>query len=120
MNVGTVAAVSDPTIKAWSASTGYSFKYFETLKAALKFFESGGAEAVLAERTDLQPLIKASGGRLAVIAPRDRLRPGVAMALRSEDTDLRFTFEDRIYDMEKDGSMNALTKKWFGIDASEW
>lgn len=119
-NVGTVATVSDPEVRAWSTSTGYTFRYFATLGDALKFYRRGEAQAILAERAALQPVIGASGGRLAVIVPRDRLRRGVTMALRSEDADLRFDIEDRIYDMVQDGSLNALTRSWFGVDASAW
>lgn len=120
VNVLNVATISDPAIETIVASTGYIFEVYPTLEEALKTIENGGAEAVLGERENLVPLVEASGGRFAVINHQDTLRPGVVMALRSEDIDLRFSFEDRIYDMTQDGSLNALTKEWFGIDAAVW
>ena len=42
------------------------------------------------------------------------------MALRADDIDLRFAFEDQIFEMSQDGSLNALTETWFGVDAARW
>ena len=75
---------------------------------------------MIGERERLAPLVEAARGRIVVLAKNDRLRPGVTMALRSDDIDRRFNFEDRIYDMTQDGSLNALTRDWFGIDAAAW
>lgn len=42
------------------------------------------------------------------------------MALHADNFELRFTFEDLIYEMTQDGSLDVLTKEWFGIDAVTW
>lgn len=119
-NVKTVATISDPAIEVWRGTTGYTILYFSTLEEALKAVERGDAEIAVGEHEDIAPLVEATEGRLEVVNPERHLRPGVAMALREEDADLRFTFEDLIYDMSQDDSLNVLTKEWFGSDAVQW
>ncbi|MFD1196696.1 transporter substrate-binding domain-containing protein [Seohaeicola saemankumensis] len=119
-NVKTVAAVPDPAIEAWHATSGYNILYFPTLEEALREVEGGGAEIAFGEYEDLAPLVDATEGRLEVLNPGRHLRPGVTMALRSESIDLRFAIEDLIYDMSKDGSLNALNKELLGNDAVVW
>lgn len=115
-----MGSVSDPAFDEWFPTTGYTNVVFPTLEDALKAIESGEADAVIGEQADLAPLVKASNGKFVVIGHNDSFRPGVTMALRSEDTDLRFSLEDHIYNMMQDGSLNVLTEEWFGLDAAEW
>ena len=115
-----VSAVPDPAIAAWHATSGYRIEYFPTPEEALQAVVDGRVDSVIGERSDLLPLVEATGGLVTVINENDRLRGGVIMALRDEDLDLRFAFEDQIYDMTLDGSLNAMTDEWFGIDAADW
>ena len=119
-NVKSVAAISDPAIDHWYATTGYTIEFFPTIEGALKAVENGEADIAVGELADVAPLMEASGGSLVVIQDNRRLRTGVTMALHADNIDLRFVFEDEIYDMTLDGSLNTLTEKWFGIDAIKW
>ncbi len=119
-NVKTVAAIPDPAIDAWHGTSGYNIVYFRTLEEALQAVERGEAEIAVGEHEDLAPLVEATEGRLEIVNPGRRLRPGVTMALHADNIDLRFTFEDLIYDLSQDGSLNALNKEWFGDDAVKW
>lgn len=118
-DVQTVARIADPAVDVWAASSPFSFKVFPSFEEAMVEVNSGGAQTMIGEREALDPLMAESSAHgLAIIHSR-RLRPGVAMALHADNIDLRFNFEDRIYDMTQDGSLNALTEKWFGIDAEK-
>lgn len=119
-NVKTVAAISDPAIEVWHGTSGYNIVYFQTLEEALQAVERGEAEIAVGEHEDIAPLVEATEGRLDIVNPRRHLRPGVTTALHADNIDLRFTFEDLIFDMAQDGSLNTLTKEWFGTDAVEW
>ncbi|MDJ0630187.1 MAG: transporter substrate-binding domain-containing protein [Rhodobacter sp.] len=119
-NVKTAATISDPAIDAWHTTTPYNVMRFDTLEEALEAVERGDAEIAVGERIELAPLVDATEGRLAVVAAERRLRPGVTMALHADNFELRFAFEDLIYEMTQDGSLNALTKEWFGKDAVTW
>ncbi|WP_161594610.1 transporter substrate-binding domain-containing protein [Marimonas lutisalis] len=118
-SVKSVAALRDPAIEAWKKTTGYNITYHPTLQEAVKAVEAGSADVVVAETEKLLPMLAAYDGPVVAIRG-GRPRPGVTMALHADNIDLRFTFEDLIYDMSQDSSLNALTEKWFGIDATPW
>ncbi|MFD1196713.1 transporter substrate-binding domain-containing protein [Seohaeicola saemankumensis] len=115
-----LGSIADPVFDGWFPTTGYTNVVFPTIEAAVEAIETGEADAVIGERATLEPLIAGSGGKLVKITENAHLRPGVSMVLRSGDVDLRFNLEDRIFDMTQDGSLNALTEEWFGIDAAQW
>lgn len=117
-----VAYLSDPAVAAYAQTTGASFTEYDTLQDALVAVRSGQALSLFGERNALIPIVEASEGELAVIGVRDeiKIKPGVAMVVRSDDIDLRFALEDQIFDMSQDGSLNALTDTWFGVDAGRW
>ncbi|MCI2398234.1 transporter substrate-binding domain-containing protein [Aliiroseovarius subalbicans] len=119
-DVRKVASISDPAIDAWHGSTGYVLELMPTLADAVAAVESGAVDVAVGERADLAPLLAQSDGTVEVVTGNRRLRPGVTMALHADNIDLRFTFEDLIYDMTQDGSLNALTEVWFGKDAYTW
>ncbi len=117
-----IAHLPDPAVAAFGQTSGSTYTEFATLEDALAAVRAGQALSLFGERDALAPLVEASGGELAIIGNRDeiKIRPGVTMALRAEDIDLRFAFEDQIFEMSQDGSLNALTETWFGIDAARW
>ena len=116
------AYLPDPAAAAYAQMAGSSFTEYETLEDALAAVRDGHVLSLFGERDALAPLVEASGGELVIIAGWDemKIKPGVAMALRSDDIDLRFAFEDQIFKMSQDGSLNALTETWFSIDAARW
>jgi polar amino acid transport system substrate-binding protein len=121
-NAAAVASLPDPAAAAYARTTGASFTEFETLEDALAAVRDGQVLSLFGERDALTPLVEASSGELAFINGRGeiKIKPDVAMALRADDIDLRFAFEDQIFEMSQDGSLNALTETWFGVDAARW
>ena len=117
--VKTVAAMPDPAVAAWHATSAYDIKYFTSIEDTLDLVVTKEAEVAVVEMAALAPLMSAYEDQLKVFETR-RLRPGLSMALHADNIDLRFTFEDLIYAMTEDGSLNTLTEKWFGIDAVKW
>ncbi len=122
INAAVVAYLPDPAAAAYAQKAGASFTEYETLEDALAAVRDGQVLSLFGERDALAPLVEASGGQLAIIDNRDeiKIKPGVAMALRADDIDLRFAFEDQIFEMSQDGSLNALTETWFSVDAARW
>lgn len=117
-----VAHLPDPAVTAYAQTTGATFTEYATVDAALGAVRSGQALSLFGERHALLPIVDASDGGFVVIGVRDeiRIKPGVAMAFRGDDIDLRFAFEDQIFEMMQDGSLNDLIESWFGVDAARW
>ncbi|GGE57884.1 transporter substrate-binding domain-containing protein [Actibacterium pelagium] len=117
-----ISHLPDPAVTAYAQTTGASFNEYETLEAALAAVRDRQVMSLFGEREALVPVAEASGGEFVIIGNRDeiKIKPGIAMAVRSDDMDLRFAFEDQIFDMSQDGSLNTLTETWFGVDAARW
>ncbi|MYM56510.1 transporter substrate-binding domain-containing protein [Thalassovita mangrovi] len=117
-----VAHLPDPAVTAYAGASGATFTEYATIEDALTAVRDGQVLSLFGEREALTPAVEASGGGLVVVADKGEIniKQGVAMALRADDTDRRFAFEDQIFEMSKDGSLNALTETWFGVDAARW
>ena len=87
-----------------------------------KVFSLGEADAILADRDFLAPIVEESGGELVWVEGMDQvaLGEGIGMGLRQSDTELLATFDAQIAAMKEDGSLNALIKKHFGDDAQTY
>lgn len=63
----------------------------------------------------------ADGGDMVVVGPKlagGLLGAGAGVGLRKSDADLKAMFNKAIEDAKKDGTIKALTIKWFGADLS--
>lgn len=77
------------------------------LRAAMDAVERGEADVALGEEEAFAPLLAEAGGKLEIVRGNVKVHPGVAMALRADDIDLRFAFEDLIHDSRKTEAFTA-------------
>ena len=78
----------------------------------------GRIDAILVDRLAALDLVKKPNNTLAVAGPAfSRLESGVA--LRKGNEDLLKAVDDAIAAMQKDGSLKALSEKWFGADVTK-
>jgi octopine/nopaline transport system substrate-binding protein len=85
---------------------------------------SGRIDAMLADRSAIEALIKAeSGGAndITIFGPaftRGVLGIGVGAGVRKADTDLREKLDKAIQEAAADGTITRLSTQWFGFDTS--
>ena len=114
---GGVVAAQTATIQAGHvAESGATLVEFATPEETIAAVRNGEADAVLADRDYLAPLVEESNGELVFIGDPVPLGGGVGMGLRESDGELRGKFDAAITSMKEDGSLNALLIKWFGED----
>jgi len=78
----------------------------------------GRVDAILVDRLAALDLVKKTKDTLAVAGePFSRQEAGVA--LRKGNEDLLKAIDGAIADMQKDGSLKALSEKWFGADVTK-
>ena len=78
----------------------------------------GRVDAILVDRLAALDLVKKTKDTLAVAGePFSRQEAGVA--LRKGNEDLLKAIDDAIAEMQKDGSLKALSEKWFGADVTK-
>jgi octopine/nopaline transport system substrate-binding protein len=76
-------------------------------------FAGHGALAATMEKPEFKAMTIAGTG-----VRGDVLGRGVAVGMRKADTDLKAMFDDAVAAAAKDGTIQALSRKWFKIDAT--
>ncbi|CAM3333615.1 transporter substrate-binding domain-containing protein [Paracoccus nototheniae] len=114
-----VAAQTSTIQSGHVAETGATLLEFPNPDQTIAAVRNGEADAVLADRDFLAPIVEESGGELVWVEGMDQvvLGEGIGMGLRQSDTELLETFDAQITAMKEDGSLNELIVKWFGEDA---
>lgn len=114
---GVIAAQASTVQAGHVAASGATLLEFATPEETVASVRNGEADAVLADKDYLAPLVEESGGALSYVGEDIFLGAGVGMGVRESDTELRETFDAAITAMKEDGSLNALIIKWFGEEA---
>ncbi|MFN4061443.1 MAG: transporter substrate-binding domain-containing protein [Paracoccus hibiscisoli] len=116
---GVVAAQTNTIQAGYVAETGATLIEFPNPDQAVAAVRNGEADAILADRDFLAPIVAESGGELVWVEGMDQvaLGEGIGMGLRQSDTELLATFDAQITAMKEDGTLNELIVKWFGDDA---
>ncbi len=119
---GVVAAQTSTIQAQYVAESGAELLEFATPDEAVGAVRNGQAEAVFADKDFLAPIVNESNGAMVWVTGQDNIRlgEGIGMALRQSDTALQDKFNAAIDTMKKDGSLNALSKKWFGEKALQF
>ncbi|TGN60452.1 transporter substrate-binding domain-containing protein [Paracoccus liaowanqingii] len=114
-----IAAQTSTIQSGHVAETGAVLLEFPNPDQTIAAVRNGEADAVLADRDFLAPIVEESGGELVWVEGMDQvvLGEGIGMGLRQSDTELLETFDAQITAMKEDGSLNELILKWFGEDA---
>ncbi|KUF11214.1 transporter substrate-binding domain-containing protein [Pseudoponticoccus marisrubri] len=78
---------------------------------------AGEADAVLADKDFLIPVVEESGGEMMFVGEDIPLGGGIGMAFRESDPEMREKFDAAIQSMKDDGSLNELIIEWLGEDS---
>jgi polar amino acid transport system substrate-binding protein len=114
---GVIAAQTGTIQAAHVATTGATLLEFATPDETIAAVRNGQADAVLADRGYLEPIVAESGGALVFVGEDIPLGGGVGLGLRQSDTELIAKFDAAIQSMKDDGTLNALITEWFGEGA---
>ncbi len=109
---GIVAAQTATIQAAHVVSSGATLVEFSTPDEATGALRSGQADAVLADKAFLMPIIDADSS-FAFVGEDVVIGGGIGLGMRKSDTDLKERFDAAIKQMKDDGSLNALIQKWF-------
>ena len=115
---GGVVAAQTTTIQASHvAESGATLLEFPTPDETIAAVRNGEADAVLADKDFLVPIVAESNGELTFVGEDVQLGGGIGMGLRESDAELKGKFDAAIQSMKDDGTLNTLIKKWFGDEA---
>ena len=114
-----IVAAQTGTIQASAvASSGATLVEFATPDETLAAVRNGEADAVLADKAFLEPIVNESGGELTFVGEDLMLGDGIGVGLRESDNELKGKLDAAIAAMKDDGTLNTMIKKWFGDDAA--
>jgi polar amino acid transport system substrate-binding protein len=108
---GVIAAQTGTIPAAFIAESQATLLEFTTPDEAFVAIRSGQADAILANKSLLEPYAGAAFG-LDFAGSDIVLGQGVGIGLREADTALKDAFNAAISAMKADGSLNALITKW--------
>ena len=109
---GGVVAAQTGTIQAgYIAESGATLVEFASPEETIAAVRNGEADAVLADKSFLAPIVE-EDGELQFVANDVPLGGGVGMGVRESDGELKEKFNAAIQSMKDDGSLNELITKW--------
>ncbi len=108
---GVLAAQTGTIQAAFIASTGATLLEFATPDETVAAVKAGEADAVLADKSFLQPIADADG-EVMLLEQEELIGGGVGLGVRESDGELRETLDAAITSMKEDGTLNALIIKW--------
>lgn len=118
--MGGVIAAQTGTIQASYVASmgGATLVEFATPDETIAAVKNGEADAVLADKAYLSPIVAESGGSLMFTGDDIMIGGGVGLGVRESDAELKGKFNAAIDSMKADGTLNTMIKKWFGDDAA--
>lgn len=109
---GVIAAQSNTIQAAFVAGMGgATLLEFATPEETVAAVRNGEADAVLADKSFLQPIADAEA-ELVMLEQQELIGGGVGLGVRQSDTELRDKLSAAIQSMKDDGSLNALISEW--------
>ena len=102
------------------ADSGATLVEFATPDETIAAVKNGEADAVLADKDYLAPIVAESGGELVFVGEDVAIGGGVAMGIRESDGELKAKLDAAIDSMKADGTLNELLAKWFTENTPQW
>ncbi len=110
--MGGVIAAQTGTIQAgYIAESGATLVEFATPEETIAAVRNGEADAVLADKSFLAPIVDAEAD-LMFVGDDVPLGGGVGMGIRESDGELKAKFDAAIQSMKDDGTLNTMIEKW--------
>ena len=119
VNGGVIAAQTGTIQASHIAASGATLVEFATPDETIAAVKNGEADAVLADKEYLAPIVAESGGDM-VFAGDVAIGGGIGMGIRESDGALKAKMDAAIASVKADGSLNAMIKKWFGDEAQTY
>ena len=119
MTGGVIAAQTGTIQASHIAASGATLVEFATPDETIAAVKNGEADAVLADKEYLAPIVAESGGDM-VFAGDVAIGGGIGMGIRESDGALKSKMDAAIASMKADGSLNKMITKWFGAEAQTY
>ncbi|MEM8957786.1 MAG: transporter substrate-binding domain-containing protein [Pseudomonadota bacterium] len=107
-----IAAQTGTIQAAYVVESGATIVEFPTPDDTIAAVRNGEADAVLADKSFLEPFVTEDPD-LIFVGDDLSLGDGLGVGLRESDTDLKIKLDAAIQSMKDDGSLNELIGKWF-------
>lgn len=117
---GVIAAQTATIQSGYVAESGATLVEFPTPDDTIAAVRNGEADAVLADKDFLAPIVAESGGELMFAGDDVSIGGGVSLGVRESDDELQATFDAAIAELKADGTINELLLKWFGDESATY
>lgn len=117
---GVITAQTNTIQAGHVAASGATLVEFATPDEVIAAVRNGEADAAIADKDYLIPVVEESNGELVFVGDDIRIGGGVALGLRKSDTELRDKLNAAIESMKADGTLNVMLAKWFSENPPQW
>jgi polar amino acid transport system substrate-binding protein len=114
---GKVAAQVATVQSDYLSESGATLLEYTLAEEPISAVLSGEADAALLDEEFARDNMAESGDKLTIVGPEVMLDLGIGVGVREDDGELKDKLDRAIDAMKKDGSLNALIRKWFDADA---
>ena len=119
VNSGVITAQAATIQASHIAASGATLVEFATPDETIAAVRNGEADAVLADKDYLAPIVAESGGELVFVGEVS-IGGGVGMGVRESDGELKAKLNAAIDSMKADGTLNTMLAKWFEENPPQW
>ncbi|HPY42072.1 MAG TPA: transporter substrate-binding domain-containing protein, partial [Thiolinea sp.] len=88
-------------------------KSYEKADQSLADVMAGTVDVVLADGEFVRTAVAGSNGELETTGPQELIGGGIGIGMRPDDTKLHEKVNAALAEIKKDGTLEALTKKYF-------
>ena len=120
LNGAVIAAQVNTIQAAHVAESGATLVEFKTPDETVAAVKNGEADAVLADKDYLAPIVAESGGSYAFVGDDVLIGGGTGLGVRESDGELRKKLNKAIGVIMFNGELNDLIRKWFKDNPPIW
>lgn len=113
VTTGNVAAQVNTIQSGYVSGTDATLVEYATPDETIAAVRNGEADAVLADKAFLQPIVDESNGELVFVGEDIMLGGGIGMGVRKSDEEMLAKFNAAIDQVKADGTLNEMIAKWF-------
>jgi octopine/nopaline transport system substrate-binding protein len=114
-----VATIQLEFLNRYLADKGVTIRTYQATAETYQDLQNGRVDAVMASVSNLATFVQKNSGIATISGPRligGVIGQGSAIVLRKNDAELQELFNKALRSLAQDGTLQDLSKKWFGLD----
>jgi octopine/nopaline transport system substrate-binding protein len=116
-----VSTIQSTFLTQYLADKGVTIRTYQNGPDVYQDLTNGRIDAAMAATTNIAAFLKKNADKAATTGPSFKggvMGNGAAVAVQKNDTELKPLLDAALKSMSEDGTLSAMSKKWFGLDVT--